>query len=169
MKPFCTAAVLAVSLCVWGCQATPYQRARVAFGRGYADKRLSDDTFHVAFTANYTTSVNTLREYLYRRAAELTLRHGFRYFTVIREPRPLVEYKIGYNSREDAEAGVDAKETEMPAWGTLQMTIQCFRHVFPTADMPLTDVKAYLIRRDTDFSPGEFLSASSLPSSSLAE
>ncbi len=169
MKPFCTVVVLAISLGVWGCEATPYQRARVAFGRGYADKKLSDDTFHVAFTANYTTSADTLCEYLYRRAAELTLRHGFRYFTVIREPRPLVEYKIGYSSREDAEAGIDAKEAEMPAWGTLQMTIQCFRHVFPTADVHLTDAKAYLIRRDTDFSPGELFSTSLLPSSSLAE
>ncbi len=169
MKPFCTTLVLAVSLCVWGCQATPYQRARVAFGRGYADKKLSDDIFHVAFTANYTTSADTLCEYLYRRAAELTLQHGFRYFAVVREPRPLVEYRIVYNSREDEEAAIDAKEAEMPAWGTLQMTIQCFRHVFPTADMRLTDAQAHLAKRDTGFRPGELLSTSSLPSSSLAE
>ncbi len=169
MKPFCTAVVLAVSLCVWGCQATPYQRARAAFGRGYVDKKFSDDTFHVAFAANYTTSADTLRGYLYRRAAELTLLHGFRYFTVVREPRPLVAYRIVYNSREDEEAAIDAKEAEMPAWGTLQMTIQCFRHVFPTAGVHLIDAKAYLVRRDAAFSPGELFSTSSLAPSSLAE
>lgn len=169
MKPFCTALVLGISLCVWGCQATPYQKARVAFGRGYADKKFSDDTFHVAFAANYTTSAGALRGYLYRRAAELTLQHGFRYFTVVREPRPLVEYRIVYNSREDEEAGIDSTEAERPAWGTLQMTVQCFRHVFPTPDRHVIDAKVYLAKRDTNFDPGELFSTSSLPPSSLAE
>lgn len=144
MKSFWTAVVLAVSLCVWGCAPTPYQRAHVAFGRGYTDKKFSDDTFHVVFTANYTTSAATLREYLYRRAAELTLQHKSRYFTVTREPRPLIEYKMIYPSQEDEEAGIDGEEVELPAWGTLQMTIQCFKNASPVAGVHLIDAQTYL-------------------------
>ena len=168
MKSFWTGAVLAASLYLCGCEVTPYQKARVAFGCGYADKKFSDDTFHVVFTANYTTSADTLREYLYRRAAELTLRHRFRYFAVIREPRPLIEYKIAYNSQEDKEAAIDSKEVEMPAWGTLQMTIQCFRRASSAAGAHLIDAKAYLPGKDTGPSPGEFLSMSSFLFFSLA-
>ena len=116
----------------------------MAFGRGYADKEFSDDTFHVAFTASYTTSAATLREYLYRRAAELTLRHKFRYFAVIREPRPLAKYKIMYRYQPDQGAGIDAEEVEVPARGTLHMTIQCFEDAWQTAGARPIDAIAYL-------------------------
>ncbi len=146
MKASWTAVVLIVSICLGGCGPTPYQRARVPFGQGYADKIFSDDTFHVAFTANYTTSATTLREYLYRRAAELTLQHKFRYFTVIREPRPLAKYKIIYRSEADREAGIDAEDVELPAQGTLHMTIQCFQDASPVAETPLLDAQRYRCR-----------------------
>jgi hypothetical protein len=96
------------------------------------------------FTANYTTPPATLREYLYRRAAELTLQHKSRYFAVTREPRPLVEYRTVYRSEEDKEAGIDAEEVELPAWGTLQMTIQCFENVSTAAGTSLIDARACL-------------------------
>jgi hypothetical protein len=132
--------------CVWGCEPTPYQRAGVSFGRGYSDKKLSEDTFHVSFAANYATSAETLREYLYRRAAELTSRYGFRYFAVVRPPRPLTWYKTIYPSQEDREAGIDGQEAELPAWGTLHMTIQCFR-TRPDASGPrLSDAETCLLR-----------------------
>ncbi|MCX5644506.1 MAG: hypothetical protein NTZ17_07445 [Phycisphaerae bacterium] len=94
MRSFWTTFVLAILVYVGGCEPTPYQRARVTFGHGYADKKFSEDTSHMVFIANYSTPAATLREYLYRRAAELTLQHKFRYFAVIRELRPLAEYQI---------------------------------------------------------------------------
>jgi len=116
----------------------------MAFGHGYADTEFSDDTFHVAFTANYTTSAATLREYLYRRAAELTLWHKFRYFAVIREPRPLAKYKIMYRYQADQGAGIDAEEVEAPARGTLHMTIQCFEDARQATDAQPIDAIACL-------------------------
>jgi hypothetical protein len=144
MRLFWTAVVLVASLCVGGCASTPYQKAWAAFGHGYTDKEFSDDTFHVMFTANYTTSAATLREYLYRRAAELTLQHKFRYFVVIREPHPRSKYKIMYRYHEDQGAGVDAEEVEAPDRGTLHMTIQCFQYDWQAADMQPIDAIAHL-------------------------
>jgi hypothetical protein len=98
----------------------------------------------VEFTANFTTSADAMHEYLYRRAAELAIRHGFRYFAVIREPRPLAEYEIKYRSREDEQAGIDGKDVETPAWGMLQMTIQCFKDPENASGVRLIDARAYL-------------------------
>jgi hypothetical protein len=162
MRSFWTAVVLVASLHLCGCETTPYHRAWMAFGHGYADKEFSNDTFHVAFNANYATSADTLHEYLHRRAAELTLQHGFRYFAVIREPRPQVEYRITYYCREDREAGIDAKEAELPAWGTLQMTIQCFQTVSQAAGLHLLDAMAY-VPESTNSDTREFSQLHRLP------
>ncbi len=144
MRSFWTAVILATFLCVWGCAPTPYQKAPVAFGHGYADKEFSQDTFHVAYTANYTTDTTTLREYLYRRAAELTVRHKCRYFAVIRGPHPLAVYKVIYRYYADQGAGIDAEEVEVPARGTLHMTIQCSKDARQTTGTQPIDAKAYL-------------------------
>ena len=144
MKSFWTAVVLVASLCVWGCAPTPYQRACAAFSQGFADTEFSRDTFHVAFTANYITPASTLLDYLYRRAAELTLQHKFRYFVVIREPRPRTNYKITYRYHTDRGAGIDAEDVEVPAMGTLHMTIQCFEDAQQDADTQPIDAIAYL-------------------------
>lgn len=98
----------------------------------------------MVFIANYSTPAATLREYLYRRAAELTLQHKFRYFAVIRELRPLAEYQIIYRYREDEEAGIDAEEVELPVTGTLHMTTQCFKNPENASGTSLTDAKACL-------------------------
>jgi hypothetical protein len=144
MKASRVVVLLAVLACAGGCAPTPYQRAGVISARGYSDKRLSEDTFHVKFVGNYRTPADTLYGYLHRRAAELTVRHGFRYFAIIREPRPLTEYQIVYRCREDEEAGIDAKEVEVPAWGTLHMTIQCFKAGQNAPGVRLIDAQAYL-------------------------
>jgi len=135
-------AILVISLCAWGCAPTPYQKARAAFGHGYSDKRLSEDTFHVAFTANWGTPDDTMCRYLYRRVAELTLQYGFRYFTVIRGPCPLTEYRTEYRSLEDLQATLDGTEVEYPAWGTMHMTIQCFMDARQAADTRPIDAMA---------------------------
>jgi hypothetical protein len=143
MRTFRTAVVLVVMLCVWGCVPTSYQRAPAAFGHGYSDKRLSEDTFHVAFTANWGTPADTIHEYLNRRVAELTVRCGFRYFAVIRGPSPLTEYRTAYPSQEDREARIDGLDVECPAWGTMHITIQCFKDVRQAAGTDPIDATAY--------------------------
>jgi len=108
---------------------------------------LSEDTFHVQFLGSPTTSADVMSEYLYRRAAELTLRHRFRFFAVIREPRPLTKYKAIYRHRVDQAAGVKAEEVEQPTRGTLHMTIQCFTNPQSAAGLSVMNAEAYLYGR----------------------
>ena len=67
---------IATLLCSYGCQPTPYQRKGPSSALGYSDKKLSDNTFQVWFFANSNTPPNTVREYLYKRAAEITIKNG---------------------------------------------------------------------------------------------
>jgi len=144
MKSSSLVFALAVLAGTLGCEPTPYQRDGARATGGYSDRRLSEDTFHVKFVGTFTTPEETLREYLYRRSAELTLRHGFQYFAVLRDSRPVTEYQTKYRSRSDEAAGVDGLDVEFPAWGTLHMTIQCFEDRPETAGENLIDAKAYL-------------------------
>lgn len=66
---------------ITGC-ATDYQREGV-FTNGYSDFRLLEDQFVVTFRASEHTPAEKVFEYALARAAELTLKHGYRYFSVL--------------------------------------------------------------------------------------
>lgn len=76
------AALLCVSVIVLGGCATVYQQEGV-FTNGYSDYSLSADTFVVTFRASEHTSKDKVIEYALRRAAELTLKQGFHYFSIL--------------------------------------------------------------------------------------
>jgi hypothetical protein len=69
-----------------GCQPTPYQRLGQTSAGGYSHQKLAEDTYYVRFVANTHTSPEIVRRYLYRHAAELTLKHRYRWFVVLRGP-----------------------------------------------------------------------------------
>ena len=60
---------------------TPYQSA--VDGYGYSEKRIEDNRYRVIFAGNDHTKADTVQNYLLYRAAELTLNHGYDYFTVV--------------------------------------------------------------------------------------
>ena len=65
-----------------GCaQPTPYQPA--VAGYGYSEQQIEDDRYRVSFAGNELTPADTVQNYLLYRAAELTLDHGFDYFSVV--------------------------------------------------------------------------------------
>lgn len=64
--------------------ATIYQKEGI-FTNGYSDLRSGQDTFVVTFRANEHTPEKKVKKYALRRAAELTLKHGYRYFAVVDE------------------------------------------------------------------------------------
>jgi len=128
----------------WGCHPTPYQKAYPASAHGYSDRKFCEDTFYVQFVANALTFPDTLNRYLYRRAAELTVRHGFRYFAIVGDPCPLTQYHTEYRSQEDERARIDSMEVEFPTWGTMRMTIQCFQDPQQAAGLRLIDAQAHL-------------------------
>ena len=127
-----------------GCQPTPYQKLGITPAGGYSEKRFSENEFHVKFVANDNTPSRVVFGYLYRRAAEVTLKSSFRYFAVIRGPRQLTERKIMYPSKDHWEDAAEPVEFEVPNPHRLHMTIQCFKDVQEEHDKHLIDARAYL-------------------------
>ena len=84
----------AVFLLAAGC-ATPYQSA--GSGGGYSDYRVSKDLFAVSFRGNTGTREETVDKYLLRRASEITLKHGFKYFVILWEKERTRSSSVGYS------------------------------------------------------------------------
>jgi hypothetical protein len=62
-------------------QPTPYQPA--VDGYGYSEQRIEDNRYRVIFAGNDHTRADTVQNYLLYRAAEVTLNHGYDYFTMV--------------------------------------------------------------------------------------
>jgi hypothetical protein len=60
---------------------TPYQPA--VDGYGYSEQRIEDNRYRVIFGGNDRTKADTVQNYLLYRAAEVTLNHGYDYFTMV--------------------------------------------------------------------------------------
>ncbi len=72
-----------VTFAILGCATpTPYQEA-TSFGMGYKDQKLDGEKYRVSFKGNRITERETVETYLIFRAAEITLKEGFDYFTMI--------------------------------------------------------------------------------------
>lgn len=65
-----------------GC-GTPYQEEGFFSGGGYKDFQVTKDTFVISFRGNAFTSKETVLKYSLRRAAEITLQHGYSHFVVL--------------------------------------------------------------------------------------
>lgn len=159
MRSFRVAVPLLILAGTLGCQSTPYEKAYGTYARGYSDKKLSEDIFYVQFVATPFTSAETLDNYLYHRAAELTVRHGFHYFTILRDPRPSMQCRTVYKTQADRTAMIDKREREFPTMGTMHMTIQCFTAPEQAAGEDLIDAQTYLPeghnpRRAKSITPG---------------
>ena len=74
-------ALLLPIVALTGC-ATAYQKEGI-FTNGYSDFRSAEDTFVVTFRASEHTPADQVLKYALERSAKLTLKHGFRYFTVL--------------------------------------------------------------------------------------
>jgi len=83
--------------------ATIYQQEGF-FSNGYSELRSGQDIFVVTFRANEHTPPKKVKKYALRRAAEVTRKNGFQYFTVLSE--------IG-----------EGKHLHYPS---IRLTIQCF-------------------------------------------
>jgi hypothetical protein len=139
---------LTLLICIWGCQATPYQKLGTTSAGGYSDKRISDDIFYVRFPANNYTPSEVICRYLYRHAAEVTLENGFLYFTVIRGPDQLTERREFYPSEDYFNDMEPPLEADVPVSHWLKMTIRCFENVPDKRDMRIIDAREYLKKHD---------------------
>jgi len=68
-----------------GC-ATGYQKEGV-FTNGYSDYKTMENTFVVTFRASEHTPAEKAMEFALARAAELTLKNGYRFFSILEETR----------------------------------------------------------------------------------
>jgi hypothetical protein len=77
------AGVLALLLALGGCAAnpTPYQPA--TDGYGFTQQQLEGDRYRVTFAGNSATNLDTVRNYMLYRAAEVTVESGHDYFVVV--------------------------------------------------------------------------------------
>jgi hypothetical protein len=131
LRSWPTWVILAGSLLA-GCQPTPYQRLGKSSAGGYSHEPLSADTFFVRFVANTHTSPDTVRSYLYRHAAELTLKYGYCWFVVMRGPSAITsrmdltpyEDHINYHGPQVRPPSV--LEVDVPNPRRQKMVIQCF-------------------------------------------
>ena len=139
-----SALILAFLICILGCQATPYQKLGATPAGGYFEKRMSDNIFYVKFIANSSTPSKVVCRYLYRRAAEVTIKNGFLYFTVIRGPDQLTERREFYSSKDNFHDMGHPIEVNIPVSSRLKMTIQCFINVPEQSDMLIIDARKYL-------------------------
>ena len=145
MKACWIAVVPALLLCGCASAPTPYQRAETRGREGYSEKRISEDTFYVTYTANSRTPGRVACAYLYRRAAELTLRYGFNYFAVIRGPRQPTHRETRYPEALGTKEMREPIDVEMPVPGEVFMTIQCFQSPqTPPETRVIVDAKGYL-------------------------
>ena len=148
MKSYRMMIPLAVLICAWGCEPTPYQKAGPTSAGGYSEKRLSEDTFHVQFTGSPAMSADVMQD--------VPLPPGRR--ADASAPVPAISPSFGSRvlwpstrpftaTASDQAAGIEAEEVEVPARGTLHMTIQCFKNPENASDTSLIDAEAYLYGR----------------------
>lgn len=109
--------ILLISMVALSSCATLYQKEGI-FTNGYSDLRSGRDTFVVTFRANEMTLPEKVRKYALKRAAAVTLKNGYRYFTVLDETG-------------------EGKHLHYPS---LRLTIQCF-HERPI-DRPSIDARS---------------------------
>lgn len=115
-------AILLPVVAFTGC-ATLYQKEGV-FHNGYSDYQVSPDQFVVTFRANEHTPREKVMKYALKRASELTLQQGYRYFVVL----------------EQMETG---KHLYYPS---LRLVIQCSTDPFP--DRESMDAPSFLSLHD---------------------
>ena len=129
-----------------GCQATRYQQQGPSGpgGYGYSDRQVLEDIFSIKFYANRSPSPSTLQNFLYRRAAEITLKNGYSHFTVLRGPRrprgsydwePHPEYDDYYRQK----VGFS-----LASPNRIQMMIKCFKEGQSIQDEDLVNAEDYL-------------------------
>ena len=147
MRTYWIVMVSAISVCGCACEPTPYQRAAAHSGRGYSERRVSQDTFYVKYEATTCTSNQVLSGYLHRRAAELTLQYGFQYFAVLRDPHQLTCLDTRSVPVRDEPRKWRTIVVEAPTSGTLLMPIQCFHDAQESSDVAVIDAREYLDRK----------------------
>ena len=134
------------ALIAGGC-ATPYQRTGIVAG-GFRDMQLAPDVFRVSFLGNALSSPERVRDFAILRASEVTLKHGYRYFGIMRSTEGVDIHSYStpgtITTTGTFSAGnYYATSTYIPggggafAWPRTGLVIRCFRE--KPEDIPVLD------------------------------
>ena len=124
-------AVFAIGV-VSGC-ATPTQYQKLAGRFGYNDFRMAADTFEVTFSGNGRTPWETVSSYVMRRAAEVTIGHGFSHFITLDRSDQSKTYIRGTD-----------KVTATVVRPAIRLRIRCFKQPLPDSS-ELIDAREFLV------------------------
>jgi hypothetical protein len=136
--------LLASLTSVLGCRATPYQKLGTDTSGGYSEKSLGDDMYFIRFSGNASITDATLRRYLYRRAAEVTLKNGYPYFIVVRPAAHTTEFLEIYAHEDQWKDMLPPSKVEPPDPSCMIMTIRCVRQAPEDHNADLIDARRYL-------------------------
>lgn len=129
-------AVFVLSSC-----STQY-REQGFLGGGYTDFRVSSDKFVVSFRGNEYTSSDKTMKFALLRAAEITKKHGFKYF-FIQDKEDISKSRFVKTTEEDngdkSSKKEETKELNMPG---LRLYIKCF-HKEPK-DLDVIEASQYI-------------------------
>ncbi|MBS0626055.1 MAG: hypothetical protein JSS32_08405 [Verrucomicrobia bacterium] len=118
--------------------ATRYGEAGF-FSNGYTDFRYSEDTFDVSFRANEYTKSDKVMKYALLRASELTLKHGYNYFTVL-EQSDTTRSALQFNTHQSwSTTHGSVSQLHYPS---LRLKIKCFAEKPASGD--IVDAKEFL-------------------------
>ncbi len=94
-----------------GC-ATQYHKADI-FGTGFYDTQLAENVFEVSFHGGGASEKHRTRDFAMLRASEITLEHGFTYFSVVGEDDQAEhsQYTTGGNTTTTYNPVTDTTET----------------------------------------------------------
>lgn len=86
-------AVLALA----GCQSVPPYHPKADGSYGYSDQQLAANRYRVTFAGNYAAKRTDVEDFLLLRAAEVTLKAGYRYFEFdTRDTEPKTQYRSDF-------------------------------------------------------------------------
>ncbi|MCH9631525.1 MAG: hypothetical protein S4CHLAM37_15480 [Chlamydiia bacterium] len=121
--------------------ATKYRQEGFLSG-GYTDFRVSSDKFVVSFRGNEYTSSDKTMKFALLRAAEITKKHGFKYF-IVQDKEDISKSRLVKTTEEDdrdkSSRKEETKELNMPG---LRLYIKCF-HSEPK-DLDVIEASQYI-------------------------
>ena len=125
----------------------PCNQARDTDGFGFWDTQLNENTWSVVFASNQNTPIQQTLDFVVLHATELSIQHGFKYFTatwvIDRDSGAILtsrEFEVSGRIGNDTIATTTASSTHVRVEHTIVMTIVGYAQA-PAAITPMRDVQ----------------------------
>ena len=110
-----------------GCSTSTYYQGHDGT-KGYTDSRLAIDCFHIGFRTTESLSLEDMRYFAFKRAAEVATNHGYRYFIV--ESEEDLRFKRFSSSKRAVVVAEQREITKIEGYDSytpgLELSIRCY-------------------------------------------